>query len=339
MFMSVVGCPDLYVDACVRDNDGELLFMSIFGRDTATLKFFSAFELKQADGGLLTGNLATLDLQAEDGRKHPVMCSNPKKLEKESGKLSDVGILGPMAHAWIFDPAIRSGGMVSGQAWLIGPRTDALEWNDRVWETVKRISKIPLLDIWRDPLMKGLGANIFEDLELSNAPPLGRLTGFNVHLPANFANVISASVASGLLDEHDEGDVEERAALIALIHSRAEPDSETCDAEPVEALSVASESDKAQFELGQVVATRAFDALLAQHPHLFNDTIARHVTGDWGDVCSSDWKRNDAALARGERLVSMYLIDPALPPDSNNLFYIVTEHDRSVTTFMRHDEY
>ena len=36
-------CSDVFVDAALRDDSGELLFLSIYGRDTALLHFFAAF--------------------------------------------------------------------------------------------------------------------------------------------------------------------------------------------------------------------------------------------------------------------------------------------------------
>jgi hypothetical protein len=61
-----------------------------------------------------------------------------------------------------------------------------------------------------------------------------------------------------------------------------------------------------KFSLGRIVATPgALEALrdAGQDAGVF---LARHVTGDWGDLGSEDRQANDAALIDGSRLLSAY---------------------------------
>lgn len=63
---------------------------------------------------------------------------------------------------------------------------------------------------------------------------------------------------------------------------------------------------KKRLQLGQVVATPgALAALVAagEHVHKF---LVRHVHCDWGDVDEEDWRANDLAFERGERVLSAY---------------------------------
>ena len=93
------------------------------------------------------------------------------------------------------------------------------------------------------------------------------------------------------------------------------------------------------FELGQVVTTQG--ALAACLPERLNECLSRHVRGDWGNVCQEDWAANFEALTNGERLLSAYAIDPEKPAKGygENCLWIITESDRSVTTFLLPDEY
>ena len=93
------------------------------------------------------------------------------------------------------------------------------------------------------------------------------------------------------------------------------------------------------FSLGQVVATRG--ALAAIPPARVLAGLARHARGDWGCVCQMDAVRNDRALVDQERILSAYPIDPAKPAKGYgaNVFWIITEADRSVTTFLLPEEY
>lgn len=93
------------------------------------------------------------------------------------------------------------------------------------------------------------------------------------------------------------------------------------------------------FPLGQIVATRG--VLADVDPVRMREALARHARGDWGTVCREDAARNDAALVEGWRVISAYPIDPAKPAKGfgANVFWIITEADRSVTTFLLPEEY
>jgi hypothetical protein len=96
---------------------------------------------------------------------------------------------------------------------------------------------------------------------------------------------------------------------------------------------------KALFPLGQIVSTPgALDT--CSHEHLIH-CLARHASGDWGVVCKDDAALNDASLTDGSRILSAYPIDPAQPSKGfgENTLWIITEADRSVTTFLLPDEY
>ena len=94
-----------------------------------------------------------------------------------------------------------------------------------------------------------------------------------------------------------------------------------------------------RFELGMIVATPG--ALETCSNVLMQKCLARHLTGDWGSVCDEDRQANDQALAHGDRILSAYPIDPAQPCEGFgvNTLWIITEADRSATTFLLPDEY
>jgi hypothetical protein len=82
----------------------------------------------------------------------------------------------------------------------------------------------------------------------------------------------------------------------------------------------------AKFSLGRMIAT---PNALASIP---NDEIlhamSRHVRADWGELDPEDLQANEHALQFGGRLFSSYL------SSQNVRFWIITEHDRSVTTVL-----
>ena len=98
-------------------------------------------------------------------------------------------------------------------------------------------------------------------------------------------------------------------------------------------------SCRPSFELGQIVATPG--ALEATTHDQRLECLKRHSIGDWGQVCGDDWTINDQAVEDGDRILSAYPIDPSKPCKGfgDNTLWIITEADRSVTTFLLPDEY
>lgn len=85
-----------------------------------------------------------------------------------------------------------------------------------------------------------------------------------------------------------------------------------------------------KFNLGQTVVTRnAHDKI---DPIAIYNSLLSHSCGDWGTVCHDDWKTNDEALELGNRILSSY-------EDDGQVFWIITEWDRSVTTVLLPDDY
>ncbi|MCM1224336.1 MAG: hypothetical protein NC548_58775, partial [Lachnospiraceae bacterium] len=61
--------------------------------------------------------------------------------------------------------------------------------------------------------------------------------------------------------------------------------------------------------------------------------LARHQSGDWGEVSKSDWMANNNALKSGGRILSAYTAN------GGKTFWIITEADRSHTTVLMPDDY
>lgn len=88
-----------------------------------------------------------------------------------------------------------------------------------------------------------------------------------------------------------------------------------------------------KFPLGQIVATHgALDAMRSSGDSAHN-LLNRHASGDWGEVCDDDKRLNDDAVHDGERLLSAYRLK------GGTKLWIITEADRSVTTYLLPDEY
>jgi len=87
------------------------------------------------------------------------------------------------------------------------------------------------------------------------------------------------------------------------------------------------------FTLGQIVATPGVLQTLKETDTNALALLARHVRGDWGDVCTEDQRANRYALRHGTRLLSAYNL-----PNGERV-WIITEADRSATTMLLPSEY
>ena len=94
-----------------------------------------------------------------------------------------------------------------------------------------------------------------------------------------------------------------------------------------------------RFRLGQIVATPgALEAFqrTGETPATF---LRRHVTGDWGDLDDHDKRMNSEAIRfegdpeKQGRVLSAYRLQ------DNTRIWIISEHDRSVTTILLPEEY
>lgn len=88
-----------------------------------------------------------------------------------------------------------------------------------------------------------------------------------------------------------------------------------------------------KFSPGQIVATPG--ALAAMEEHLCQPLtlLARHLAGDWGVLPAEDAQLNDEALKSDGRLLSSY------PLGGDTRIWVITEWDRSITTFLLPSEY
>lgn len=98
---------------------------------------------------------------------------------------------------------------------------------------------------------------------------------------------------------------------------------------------------KPLFELGQVVATPgAIDALARTDEHAAK-YLARHLSGDWGDLGDEDKALNDRSVANPKdrhgfctgRIFSAYRLS------DGTKIWVITEDDRSATTILLPEEY
>jgi hypothetical protein len=92
-------------------------------------------------------------------------------------------------------------------------------------------------------------------------------------------------------------------------------------------------SAKPLFPLGRIISTPGVLEAFQKSGEEPATYIDRHVCGDWGELDPHDKALNDRGVDGGDRIFSSYRLK------DRTKVWIITEHDRSVTTVLLPDEY
>ena len=87
------------------------------------------------------------------------------------------------------------------------------------------------------------------------------------------------------------------------------------------------------FSPGQIVATPGAQSALTEAGDEPVTYLARHLAGDWGEVCKEDAKENEFSVREGFRILSAYILSTGVK------IWIITEANRSATTLLTPEEY
>jgi hypothetical protein len=90
---------------------------------------------------------------------------------------------------------------------------------------------------------------------------------------------------------------------------------------------------KPLFTLGQVLATPGTLKAIEASGDSLSSYLARHQSGDWGDVDAHDRRENQLSLEQGFRLMSVYSLSTGVK------IWVITEADRSSTCILLPEEY
>ena len=204
----ILKCADVYADACVRNEAGQLMFLSVFGRDTATRELMARIQLATGQDSLRELQLRGHGPHA--GEIHTVYVSDPKELDKVTGRLPKC-LYGELTHVWIFHPSVQAVDKGAKRAWIIehGADLDRQQLRQRVWQTVCELADIPLLAHWQTPVLDAIWADMVFEMGLRHpgdghvgarfCRPIGPVQACQVRLTEDFAQRVSVLIRSGHL--------------------------------------------------------------------------------------------------------------------------------------------
>ena len=183
-------CPDLRVDGCVADKNrnNNLVFLSVWGRDTAIQQFLARLTLGDRDEGMdhfhLVQGAQSFQIFVDDDR-----------LEKRLTRCYRQTLFGSLVNCWLFDRRAVKPDKTNATALALLPR-DSAHRLERLWALVKDTCPLPLLEHWRDPVMEFLAAHaMLEPLPAAFGPLEGHRLRLNVpQLTIALGDLIRAGV-------------------------------------------------------------------------------------------------------------------------------------------------
>ncbi|MCB1898638.1 hypothetical protein [Cognatazoarcus halotolerans] len=145
-------CPDLMADGCIGDENGNLIFLSIWARDTAVQEFLARLTLGRDEQGL-----DQFHVIAEQGQSIPVFVGNVENLEKRITRAYRRTLFGSLTNVWLLDRRAVKPDKANASALALLPLESAHRL-DRLWSLVRDACPLPLLDHWRDIVLELLQA-------------------------------------------------------------------------------------------------------------------------------------------------------------------------------------
>jgi hypothetical protein len=209
---------DVFLDALVRNETGQLMFASLYGRDTAIQQLLAAFSLPVTSGGVDRITLKPVEAPPRPGDGvagvvplHPetpagedhrgiAFIGDASRLTKLAGKLPRRSLFGPVSHVFIYDPMVIDPDTANGRAWVLTFGNDGQDHRQSVWAMIQRISPVPLIETWCEPVLASLGEKIVTDLNAKATwPALGPIQASLIDLGDGFSQAISELVKSRVL--------------------------------------------------------------------------------------------------------------------------------------------
>ena len=157
--MQIDVIPDLYVDASLVDAYDKLLFLSLWGRDTAIQEFLAGISLANEEGGINSFFLSTGLKTNGDPQRKLVQIGEAKRLNHYTGRMPASNVFGgDMAHLWVFDRLVTDPDLANRRTIAIS-KVDSDSADDtaapnRIWQLTKAICHLPLLDHWADIIIQ-----------------------------------------------------------------------------------------------------------------------------------------------------------------------------------------
>ncbi|HAT6805169.1 TPA: hypothetical protein JAN03_24555 [Citrobacter freundii] len=194
--------PHIMADAYVCDERRSLIFLSLWGRDTAIQELLARLTLKNEDA------LTQFTLTDTALNEHILFPGNTDLLNKRASRHTRTRF-GTLVHCWLFDKRCLVPDQANGQAFLLLSCDDP-HWRDRIWSLLQETTTLPLLAHWQDTVL-----DLLQDTQMLIPLPdgYGPLAGWQLLLDTpRLTELLSTAIRCGGL--HTE------SVSVADLHQR-----------------------------------------------------------------------------------------------------------------------
>jgi hypothetical protein len=181
--------PHIMADGYVCDDRRSLVFLSLWGRDTAIQELLARLSLKNEDA------LTQLTLTDSALHEHPLFPGNTDNLDKRTSRHPRTRF-GTLVHLWLFDRRCLAPDKSNGQALLLLEQNDP-HWQQRLWTLFQETVTLPLLDHWQETML-----TLLQDTQMLTPLPghFGPLSGWQLALDLpRLTGLISDAILCGHL--------------------------------------------------------------------------------------------------------------------------------------------
>lgn len=142
--------PDLFADACCVSSDDDCLFLSFWGRDTATQELLARLTLPLSQDGLDTLHIM------EGEAAYRVRFRNMDNYDKRTTRAFQKTRFGSLVQVWLFDLRCVSPDRANLETIMLLEPNDPKVVEDRLWQRITDLCPLPLLDHWQAEVMTWL---------------------------------------------------------------------------------------------------------------------------------------------------------------------------------------
>ncbi len=171
----------VYIDAFLTDESNRLVFLSLWGRDTALQELIARLQLPKSDNGI-----RDFHILGHNGERHFVTVPNVDDLEKNTFKTGNT-IFGVLTQMWIYDRLATKADLTNHRGLILYHQDDG---RPDLWPLVKTVCPLPLLDHWREVFL----ARCFEKQWIKFLENGFGMSGFYVHLGDDIEAVVTEMI-------------------------------------------------------------------------------------------------------------------------------------------------
>lgn len=144
-FLQSDSMPGLWIDALVRDDEDNVLFLSAWGSETAIQKTRARFSLPVSENGLRGFKIHTGPGRWRFDR---FAVTQPERYEQETARPTGSRFL-HLTQLWMFPRLAIQPNNVDHKALLLKRPTESPEqWQSRLWQAVQTVCPVPLHPSW-----------------------------------------------------------------------------------------------------------------------------------------------------------------------------------------------